>query len=360
MEEHPARGRARELESAAKRFRSALNEPGPGAGARPGDADFAAMLPVLEYVLNTVCEAVEYASYGNADLATHQMLEEAREQLSGIFLADAQDGLDAAARAERVAQAAQTAWMAGTLHGGAGIAPAVTSDGDGYDWTGKLGQALAATLELQARSASSGPEDTETATAAAASYCDAYAEAAGIADARYPLCGYLVGYPVSTALGGKGTLTGDAGPGGHPRIRLDDGRTVTVPREAIREPLPHTLSSLSPAASRELAGNPCVVNGDILLSPSQRQAWIKTGDTWMHVDNYDPEADLEQFASVSRAIRVRASVPQPTAESTTDPGPRRSTASVPAPRFGYRPSTFPRARGTSRGGVSGRRRRQGP
>lgn len=361
MEEHPARRRARELQSAAEQFRSALTEP----GRRPGDGDFAAMLPTFEYILNTLCEAVGETSDVNTDLKTTEILEDALERLSGIFLLDAQEGLDAAAYTERIAQAAEAAWREGSLDGERGVAPAITSDSQRYHWTGMRGHALAIVLELPAPSASAGPGGTPVARAAAESYCAAYAEASGTVGARPSLCGYLPGYRVTTVLGKEGILTGEAGPGGRPRIRLGDGGTVTVPREAIREPLPHTLSSLTLSASRDLAGNPSVIDGDILLSPTRRHAWVKARDTWMHVHEFDPAADGQQhIRSFLRALMiVRASGPQSSAERATSPAvPGSPQAEAPGPvvpRVRSRPRRFPSARGTARGAAPGARRHQG-
>jgi hypothetical protein len=269
---------ARQLEAAAGLLACL-----PPRAARPLDEDgLAALVPLIGEALDELSSI----SFGLGDLCSAGQdeggaLTAAGEQLGecSARLSDAHYGLVKAARDARIARAAEAAWAAGTGHGRTGHPAAITRDGGAFALNGEEGASLAASLGIVPYPAGTVVTGTAAgadpaAVAASAAYCDAYAEAAGPPGAGAAIAGrYAPGQQVTTALGRTGVLTGDAGPGGRPRVRFSDGQEAAVPREAIRAPLAHVLATMGDAE-----GASCIADGDVLLVLSDRIIpWVQAG-----------------------------------------------------------------------------------
>jgi hypothetical protein len=366
-EDHPAYGLARGLAGSAAELRSYLSGDFPWS---LGYADYAELLPVLEDALDAIAEGITaiHGETHDADETTYMHLSEAAEgtDAASSSLYTVRDWYVKAAReaearqADRVGRAAETAWTAGAEHGRDGHPPAIIHEDENFYWNGPQGEALATSLGIHVPPADaiivlSNPDGEEVAVIAAAAYCDAYAEAHGLHQpARFP-GRYLAGQPVTTALGRSGTLTGDVGPGGNPRVRFDDGQEATVPREAICAPLGHVFATRDDAAEAA-QGYPGVMHGDVLLIRADGSAWVQTGAGVLPADERTAAREDGWYkASVrtARKLAPAAGTPAPSAEPEFPAGPvtvvspaatsgRGSTRSSPRPAKGTRPGPAPR------------------
>jgi hypothetical protein len=168
----------------------------------------------------------------------------------------------------------ETAWTAGAEHAKAGRPPAVTDSEGDLAWDSEAARELAASLPFPPSEGTSG----EVAHWAAVAYREAYADAAGQHGPVAEAGKYLAGQQVATALGRQGTLTGEAGTKGHPRVRFIDGQESTVPRGAIEGPLVHvvgTREELADATHPDPArASRQTVPGDVLLVQSDNSTWL--------------------------------------------------------------------------------------
>jgi hypothetical protein len=234
------------------------------------DGDRAELLRMLGQATEKISRcAVEISRAGGGSGYARNLVDEAADaiEVAGWHLAEA--GLQIVG-----GQVTEAAWTAGAEHGISGRPPAITDNEGDLAWNGDGAGELAASLPLPP---SEGTE-SEVAYWAAAAYRDAYAEATGQDGPAVTAGMYLAGQQVATVLGRQGTLTGEAGIKGYPRVRFSDGEESTVPRGAIEGPLVHVVATRDELAGATHPDPTCstrlTVAGDVLFVQSDKSTWL--------------------------------------------------------------------------------------